>query len=1276
VKLHSIRTVNLNSLYGEQTVDLDGALRGTSLFLIFGPTGSGKSTLMDAVSLALFGQTPRLNRDQRLGDEARPHAIMSRGTSMCLAEVVFSKKEPSGRGVYRARWSCQRARKKVDGKPKPPQRSLEYQRPDGTWKGLMSDHRKKVFGPKFDEVLEGFGVADFNRSMLLAQGEFDAFLGAQAKDRAKILERLTDTSIYRELGQRAARIHGRHKSRLKELGALASTPGGLAPEALSEVQASHDANTLDRDAAKSARDCAKADVDWMEAEAGLSEKLRAVRDEGRVLDDEVLRAKPQLDRLAEHERCAGESAFAGLDRTLRAEESLKKLDGQISALDASLPLLKENATGALEQADTARTRAQTAEGQLAALRPVVAAADKASGDLRVAQQRADEAEDEAKKAANLVTEATDLLGVATGAVVAAQHALKAGESDAEEHVADGALAEVWEGLRTRLDTLIATSDAVATAEGTLQTRRVALQRQQAALVLAKQRHEVDRNAALEGHVRRRDRARDALRGLIGEDVFDDVRVARVANVAAAHHRRDLLQAALAPVGNARAAASQLAVVNAKITPLGKQEARVAADLEKKRDDATRCSQLSDQAAESLRRTTQVAALVVQRASLVQGEPCQLCGADEHPWAHNAERAAADALISQTLLAAERDAAAAVEARDLATKACRTVDSELGVLGVKMQVLEAQRQQAAEGLERVQGACVQALEAAGLALDCALEEVDEALEQARLGATEAESSLQALVGAQSDLVGAGDAHREAVEGQKAEDTRLREQGVTLEERQQGLAVAVAEHTEARAARDLEQRACRQALDTAGLQLETNDPQAWRGLGDRRIREHADRLERVRSLTAIVREKQTACRGAKTAHDDRVGASEALRGKRDKRVGERDASAGDARREREAFGAVWLGILTSDSARPTANLPAPDAAPSAFLAAQETWVMRVGGLADRSAEAGQTATRRLSAAQTARATHQEGRGELERACADARTALNAALAVLALPGDDALRALRLADDQLVALRALQDKLDVQVVKNKTLRGERERAVNDHQTSRPKGLPEHPEPKALAAALASAEVALSKAGSAFQDTRDKLLLHEDAVKVRADAIRTLKLAETEARVWETLHGYIGKGDGDQFQQFAQALNLGQLLHKANVHLARLRKRYRLISRVENGLPTLDFDLEDRDQAGATVSPRSLSGGERFLVSLALALGLSDFRSVKMPIETLLLDEGFGTLDPDTLEVALAALSQLQTESRQVGIISHVVGLRERPIPCIEVRPIGGGRSEVKPH
>ncbi|MFT7520047.1 MAG: exonuclease SbcC, partial [Kiritimatiellia bacterium] len=171
----------------------------------------------------------------------------------------------------------------------------------------------------------------------------------------------------------------------------------------------------------------------------------------------------------------------------------------------------------------------------------------------------------------------------------------------------------------------------------------------------------------------------------------------------------------------------------------------------------------------------------------------------------------------------------------------------------------------------------------------------------------------------------------------------------------------------------------------------------------------------------------------------------------------------------------------------------------------------------------------------------------------------------------------------------------------------------------------------------------------------------------------AEREARVWHTLHSYIGKNDGEKFKQFAQALNLGQLLDKANVHLARLSNRYQLVPRLEEGLPTLEFDLLDRWQAGERVAPRSLSGGERFLVSLSLALGLSDFRSVKMPIETLLLDEGFGTLDSTTLGTALDALSQLQADGRQVGIISHVVGLRERIPVTIEVRPLGGGRSEV---
>ena len=92
MKLHRIETYNLNSLYGEQSVDLDVDLGNASLFLIHGPTGSGKSTLMDAVSLALFGRTPRLTAE-RGNDDAKPYRVMSRGTGQCRATVVFSKLE-------------------------------------------------------------------------------------------------------------------------------------------------------------------------------------------------------------------------------------------------------------------------------------------------------------------------------------------------------------------------------------------------------------------------------------------------------------------------------------------------------------------------------------------------------------------------------------------------------------------------------------------------------------------------------------------------------------------------------------------------------------------------------------------------------------------------------------------------------------------------------------------------------------------------------------------------------------------------------------------------------------------------------------------------------------------------------------------------------------------------------------------------------------------------------------------------------------------------------
>ena len=109
------------------------------------------------------------------------------------------------------------------------------------------------------------------------------------------------------------------------------------------------------------------------------------------------------------------------------------------------------------------------------------------------------------------------------------------------------------------------------------------------------------------------------------------------------------------------------------------------------------------------------------------------------------------------------------------------------------------------------------------------------------------------------------------------------------------------------------------------------------------------------------------------------------------------------------------------------------------------------------------------------------------------------------------------------------------------------------------------------------------------------------------------------------------------------------------------------------LGIGLVDRDQGDEVRTVHSLSGGESFLVSLALALALSNVSSQQTQVESLFIDEGFGTLDPATLEVALAALDSLQAAGRQVGLISHVTGLAERFGVHVQVTPEGGGRSRV---
>ena len=189
----------------------------------------------------------------------------------------------------------------------------------------------------------------------------------------------------------------------------------------------------------------------------------------------------------------------------------------------------------------------------------------------------------------------------------------------------------------------------------------------------------------------------------------------------------------------------------------------------------------------------------------------------------------------------------------------------------------------------------------------------------------------------------------------------------------------------------------------------------------------------------------------------------------------------------------------------------------------------------------------------------------------------------------------------------------------------------------------------------------------------LNDDAQRrsQQAALLATIATQTQDCDLWQRLDALIGSAKGDKFRRFAQGLTLEHLLHLANRHLARLHGRY-LLRRKATG--ELELDIVDSWQGDVARDTRTLSGGEAFLVSLALALALSDLVSSKTSIDSLFLDEGFGTLDGDTLEVALGALDALNASGKMIGIISHVQALQERiPVQIRVDKGAGVGHSRL---
>jgi exonuclease SbcC len=1077
--------------------------------------------------------------------------LLRRGAAQGWAEVDF---EAGDARRYRARWAVRRARGASDGRYQDQQVTLE-----------MLDGGERLGGTRTETLVAirdrlGLSFDQFRRSALLAQGEFAAFLRADGRDRSELLERMTGTEIYSRLSVAA---HARAAVALQQLrdlqGAAAAIPV-LADDARTAAEADHVTAVAARGAARERLAAAEAAARWV-AEAARRER-------------ELAEAIAASD--------AAEHAIAGADdaRTelalRRRVEPLRALWDDAARLERQHAIARGELAAAAEQvarADEARQTCAARRARLGELHAPLRAARIAAG---IVERPRAAALDDAR-----VGEAS------RAAAWLAEHAALAGE------VAG------WPALDAQLAQLAQLVAELAVADAAVAEHA----RSRGALAEAKQRAELAHRAAGE---RLAEAQREAARFRERRGLSLDEAGKREKAARREYDQADRLVKIADEAGAAATLRRNFVEQLAELDTDADVDAELRAIVEAEREQADLLRRERERFVGDLRRA---AGLAHARAELVDGEPCPLCGALEHPWR---DRGAFDELIGE---ADERlaEAAAGVEraAHDLAHVAARDRQraKERARLVACLATADATAASAAERW-RSQLATIGELplvadpaarEAGGLARERAaaawarLEAASDARRQVEAVATAMQEAQAVIVTRQAELA------------QRADE--LRAADVAL-----GKAVAAIERLDG-------EREVKRAR-AAELRAST-----------------ADRVDQwSTAIAGVVDRWSTAIAGEGLASVRRAVAAVAQRW--------RDAAGRVAEADAMLAGALAaIDDQTRDLDRAYAE---HDARRTQLAAARE---QRAGELAD--------AVARLDAE----------RGELTRDVLQHLLADPARAEVIA--------------EQLAALDRTADRARTRV-------GERRRLVDEHAAARPQVLDDAgvvdersestggggPAGSAGGAggggprgieALARAVVDADHRAAALAAA---LAADDDARARRAGARAELVAAEQHAEIDRVLGEVIGSHDGKLFRSFAQSLTLDSLLAVANAHLDELAPRYQL-----ERVPKHDLELQviDRELGGDVRSVQSLSGGESFLVSLALALGLSSMSAHDVRVRTLLIDEGFGTLDPTTLDGALAVLDALQATGRQVGIISHVPALVERVGAHVQVAPRGGGKSSV---
>ncbi len=1221
MKVLAIRGSNLASL-PELNVDFEsGPLADTRIFAITGPTGAGKSTLLDAMCLALYDRVPRLvgqrGRAQEDLSASDPRGILRRGAGEGYAEVDFLGVDGHR---YRARWEVWRARRRPEGRLQEPRVELWALDPE---RSLTEHRRSDTLSAVAARV--GLDFPAFRRAVLLAQGDFAAFLSARPDERAELLERLTGTELYADLSRRAFLRAKTEAEALHQLERDAEQARPLPPAEAEALALARGEAARRRAEAEAALAAAEASRTHRRIEAELLEELDAAERERTTARAAAAAISELSDRLRRARRWVRLLPLLRSKQETEAAATRAELEALAAAEAAAVA--EERHRGLLEAVRAAAGRRIEKRAARAALEPelVAAAALDAELDRWTAEARAHErARDRAKAEradANAQLERVCQQRAALEAEAEAARAFSAERRWLEE-LGDGG------DLVTRLARLEDHTAALAELDPAPLER----ERQERAAAVEAAETELARAEAARAASERAARAASSSMALAEQSADPSAFAEARRRFSAVHRAFSLLRADIerSRGGPARAARE-----------VHHQEARLLS-AERAFADAADAASAAAAALLAAERAGQLAA--GRSELLVPGAPCPLCGSREHPGGPQADDEAQ--ARAEAARANRRKATAALEAatraRAEAAGAAEAARARLSLLADDRRAADATLEQLGRELAEMwldapllHGAGISKV---GLLLPKRLPDKREALGPALAQLERVEATLDRMAEEIDRAEASAQSAAERAQAATVEAERAASELRFAQARAEDNRQARQTQDQVRAERSAASGALRAGISAALAAW----PEAAR-LGEPGL---AEALSRLLAEARSERER-AAARGAKLDH---LAALEPeLRGRLEARV--------EAARAAESAEADARARLD---------------------AAVHARAQRIGGrpVAEVSAEADGRLTEAEADEERARAAEAEAQRQLaeHRSLAAARRATATANAEAA---EEAARAFREASgdesdegpEDLPGLEAEVHRLEAQVAALSAAVGKAEATFSDregrlqrHRQAPPPPPPEGSDPEIHRAAVEAENQRLARL--------DHDLERDTAARAKTAALLPkLDAQRLSADRWGDLSDLIGSADGKKLRGFAQSLSLDGLLDRANHHLGSLRPRYRLRRSSDLDLEVVDGDMGDERRPAA-----SLSGGESFLASLALALALSDLSSRDVRIESLFVDEGFGSLDPDSLEVALSALDQLQAGGRTIGVVSHVPEVAERIGYELRVRPVGPGRSRLE--